>query len=64
MTAEDFCLSHLQFQFYSLGRQARAAGYPKTSCNICGVNEKLGAWMSGFHDQDMEMAGTTNEETA
>lgn len=60
MTAEDYGLTAIQFQFYDLGRQARAAGYSREACNISGVNEKLGAWMSGWWDQDAEMRAMKN----
>ncbi len=40
---------------YSLGRQARQAGYTKESCNLMSGDVGRSFWLAGWHDMDMEM---------
>lgn len=44
-------------RMYDLGRQARAAGYQTTACNLRKDNPLRCWWIAGWHDEDMEQAG-------
>lgn len=46
-------------QMYSLGRQARQAGYPIEACNLSQFNPLRVWWVAGYHDEDMETRALT-----
>lgn len=48
---------------YNLGRQARAAGYYKSACNIPASRmAKRSWWLAGWHDEDIETEARKNHD--
>lgn len=50
-------MNSTEYQMYDLGRQAREAGFETCSCNLIS-RYKIGFWMAGWHDKDMEMGNS------
>jgi hypothetical protein len=41
-------------QTYQIGRKARIANLPLSSCNLHSTDPEKCWWVAGWHDQDME----------
>jgi hypothetical protein len=55
-------MSQLESQMYDLGRQARRAGFPITSCNLSLYDVKRCWWVAGYIDEDIELKAKDGEQ--